>query len=376
MITQIYGKVVTPSAVVLVLERDGAQDTIQIPSTDARFDPILDWIKRSPGNLSLLAELLVPPIIPDIEKVAVPLQAKFAEAHFAKADTSALKRFNERLNTNPTASARQSLHGYVEKHGVTVDADGCLIFYKRVRKNLCAHWDSSFQYKVGAWQEVPRSRCVDQPTESCGFGLHVCPWKFLDGWYSDGVILEIVVPPENFTSVPPSSGKLLAYKVFTRRIVPEGQVPTSPIVETETSRAVSDPKLRREQRRAAKETGTTSTPAVAVTSAELKRRRVPCEILVAAGIQAGSENNVRIIATDPRSRFLLVTSLTNKALQGNAGGSIMKREHPFHETVGVVSQDDFGVAIPLAMFAAARIDGRSPYTARVLKPNLIEIRPA
>jgi hypothetical protein len=391
-ITKLFGKVVTPSAIVLVLEKGGAMETVQVPSTDARFEPVTDWLKHDLQDLRKLAELLIPPVIPDIKEIAAPLQNKFAEAHFAKADTKALKRFNERLATNPTRSAQQSLFGYIEKHGVTVDADGCMVFYKRVNRDMGSFHDPSFKYKVGEWSEVPRNRCVDQPTESCGFGLHVCPWKFLDNWFSGGVILEIVVPPENFTSVPPSSGKLLAYKVFTRRIVPAGQIPTNPIVETEASRAVSDPKLRREMRKEEEKesevnlgTGTATDPApapkkkVAVeagATAELKHRKVPAELIQAADMQAGTESTLRIIATDPRSRFLLLTTLDDEQLQGKAGNKILKRPIPFHETTGNVSLDDYSVAIPLAMFTAAQINGRSPYTARVLGRGLIEIRPA
>lgn len=390
-ITKIFGKVVTPSAIVLVLEVDGEQTTLQIPSTDARFDPLGTWFKEDHGHqaMSRLAELLVKPVVPEIESVAPQFQAKFAEAHFAGIDTKALQRFNERLATNPTKSARASLFGYIEKHGVTLDADGCMIFYKRVNHNLTAFHGGTFQYKVGEWQEVPRERCIDHPTEDCGFGLHVCPWKFLDKWFTGGVILELVCPPENFTSVPPSSGKLLTYKLFTRRIVKDGQVPTTPIVETTASRAVSDPKVRRDQRRENAETstsvtGTTSTipePArkkatlqIGMT-AELKRRRVPADLLHSAGMQAGSETNIRILATDPRSRFLLVTTLTDEQLQGKAGSKILKRDVPFHETPASMSLDDYSVAIPLAMFTAAQIDGRSPYTARILGNGLVEIRP-
>ncbi len=351
------GKIVTPNSVTLVLQEGGVDRVEAIPSNDPRFDKVLEWLKRKSTDLKGLLKALAPVVL---AKVVPELRDTAIAAALTGQSSKALERFNARLLKNPSKSAKASLYRYVAEEGVTMTEDGCLVMYKRVDTHLKAFHDGSFQYKVGAWAKVDRARCGDHPSTPCGFGLHVCPWKHLSQWFSnrhDCNLLELVCPPEDFTSVPERQAKLLTCNLFVRRIMNPGDIPLQPLVETKAVR-----KRAQGKGKDLKVSGSSSRGRLAV----------PVQVLQEAGWQGGSRKSpdLRIVVTDPRSRFFFLTSLDNSSLRGE---EFLKRDTPFYERAVSVDPDRLDVPLTKGDLAVCQIN--APLSFKVLSPGVIQARP-
>jgi len=354
MTTAILGKIITPSSATIVLKDDGGDRVETIPSSDSRFDKICQFFQQKGGKLKTLLRLLAPP---DVSKVVPELREKAREAVISGVSQKPLERFSARLAKNTSASAKASLLGYAENHGVTITEDGSMVFYKRVDNRLRAYYDSSYQYTVGKWATVDRKRCYDQPDNPCGFGLHVCPWKFLSQWFNqkdNSVLLELVCPPEDFVSVPPSQGKLLTCRVFVRRVMKPGDTPLQALVETKEvrRRATSGKPVR--------------------SNVPKGREAVPVTILQEAGWQRAKDlGKLRIVVTDPRSRFFFITSMDNETLQQRG---YLKRPVPFYTRDGLTADPD-RLTLPVTKADLAACQIASPLAYKILEPGLVQARP-
>lgn len=375
-ISKIAGAVVTGSSVTLVYILAGhAHDTVTtIPRDDFRYDLLKNVVVKDMGVRVGGRTMDVAHGVAEIQRIlnlATPLAAladtpvvdRAVEAAAAGQDTEPLRRFHERLSMNPSASARASLYKHVRESRITVDADGCLVLYKRVGLSaggrLASHHDSGFTYEVGKERTVPRERCGDTPDTTCGFGIHVCPWEHLHIWGQFGtVILELLCPPEDFTSVPIHEHKLRTCRVHVRRIVPEGEVPSAAVVEA----------ARPAERRARKPRSTV----VKLPGAPV----IPQALCQEAGWQAGTR--LRAVVPDPRSRAAYVTSLDDGALQ-KAGVLAPSREVPYLGVQVAVSRSRFTVSVPMSLLASASIAyarDAAGYVVRRLAEGLVEIRRA
>jgi hypothetical protein len=127
-------------------------------------------------------------------------------------DVTPLKNFWERCKKNPVENSRKELFRHVSMYGVTLLPDGRMLLYKGVRDNLCSHHDGITKHVFGKFTEVDRSKCACHPEHACGYGLHTAPFTYVSKYYSNGKVIEVIVDPEDVTSVPASEAKMLCWR--------------------------------------------------------------------------------------------------------------------------------------------------------------------
>lgn len=355
--------IATPSCITLVFEKAGRNSVVDIPAGDFRFPDMMEAVrakdekstlaafhKKSPVKFSASSATLKDGTVVRDEKVV----RKMREAVVSGRCPKALAKFHQRLEKNPDRNVRDQLFSHIEHDGVTLTPDGRIILYKRVRDNLASWYDGNFKYVVGSESGVPRDRCLKDPHESCGYGLHACPRKRVSSWYSTGPLLELIIDPEHVTNVPtPFQGKVLACKVFTQRIVSKEEVVPQSIVE--------EPEAKVSEERG-------------VSRLNYLTRTLKSDIMQVAGLQS-SKNSIVVVVPDPRSRaFYVAADVETLRHEG-----ILKRPEPFFMEELGVCHDHYTAKLGMGAFYAAHINpskGNRSYTVKLTRPGVLEVRPA
>jgi hypothetical protein len=119
-------------------------------------------------------------------------------------DFKPLLNFLKRLLQNPSKNSVDSLYRFMEANALPVTWDGYLVAYKKVRDDYKDFHGGAFDNSVGKTIEMPRETVVDDPTQSCGPGLHVGGLKYarLDFMSGQGRIVLVKVDPKDVVSVP------------------------------------------------------------------------------------------------------------------------------------------------------------------------------
>jgi hypothetical protein len=119
-----------------------------------------------------------------------------------------LLRFMERLYSNPSAWAVESLFPFLETKGFPITEDGCFIGYKAVRKTDYRDlWEGTCDFTPGKSKEVlerkNRNQVDDNRQKECSFGYHVGTLSYAQSYGSGrGQLILVKVAPEDVVSVP------------------------------------------------------------------------------------------------------------------------------------------------------------------------------
>lgn len=151
---------------------------------------------------------------------------------------TALAKFWEKLESNPSQHSRTQSYAWLAAHDFQITPDGDVVGYKGVYKESDGTYRSTQASRVsgvpsayvngkpikegsfvpnpiGAVISMPRSEVVEDPSRSCERGLHVATYHYAKGY---GTVLEVHVNPRDIVSVPTSDNgdkvRACRYKVI------------------------------------------------------------------------------------------------------------------------------------------------------------------
>ena len=119
-------------------------------------------------------------------------------------DVKPLSNFLKRLLKNPSRTAIQECYPFMEKADVTIDEEGYIIAYKKVRNDYFDIYSGTVNYNIGNIVEMPRNEVDDNRSNLCSDGLHFCSFSYL-GHFGSGVgnrVLIVKVDPADVVSIP------------------------------------------------------------------------------------------------------------------------------------------------------------------------------
>lgn len=119
-------------------------------------------------------------------------------------DIKPLSNFLKRLLKNPSRTAIQECYPFMEKADVTIDEEGYIIAYKKVRSDYFDIYSGTVNYNIGNIVEMPRNEVDDNRSNLCSDGLHFCSFSYL-GHFGAGTgnrILIVKVDPADVVSIP------------------------------------------------------------------------------------------------------------------------------------------------------------------------------
>lgn len=113
-----------------------------------------------------------------------------------------LINFWNNLKENPSEESKKDLYGFLEHNGIPITADGYFIAYKRVTGDWKDVHTKSFDNSVGTVVKMPREDVDADREQTCSKGLHVAAYKYADGFYPNGILVEVKVNPRDVVAVP------------------------------------------------------------------------------------------------------------------------------------------------------------------------------
>jgi len=119
-------------------------------------------------------------------------------------DINPLSNFLKRLLKNPSKTAIEECYPFMEKADVTIDEEGYIIAYKKVKDDYFDIYSGTVNYNIGNIVEMPRNEVDDNRANLCSDGLHFCSFSYL-GHFGAGTgnrILIVKVDPADVVSIP------------------------------------------------------------------------------------------------------------------------------------------------------------------------------
>ena len=121
-------------------------------------------------------------------------------------DIKPLSNFLKRLLKNPSRTAIQECYPFMEKADVTIDEEGYIIAYKKVRNDYFDIYSGTVNYNIGNIVEMPRNEVDDNRSNLCSDGLHFCSFSYL-GHFGSSIssgnrVLIVKVDPADVVSIP------------------------------------------------------------------------------------------------------------------------------------------------------------------------------
>lgn len=209
------GYILTPTSLTVVSKKDGK--TYTMSADNANFKQATDALKLKDEDLVLkLMDLKVAVNKYTVGKVVVKDDAVYYDGieindgltrHILAMmregfDIAPLTLFMDKLQANPSMRAREQLFGFIQANKITIDTDGNLVLYKRVRDDYFdIHTGRTFRNKPGDFVQMPRSNVDDDPNRTCSRGLHVCSLAYLSHFGGERLVL-CAVDPKDVVSIP------------------------------------------------------------------------------------------------------------------------------------------------------------------------------
>jgi hypothetical protein len=124
-----------------------------------------------------------------------------------KFDIKPLTNFLIKLLKNPSRTATLELYNFMEKANVTIDEDGFIIAYKKVRHDYFDIHSNTVNYAIGNIVEMSRNEVDDNRNNLCSDGLHFCSFDYLSKFSSSGSpekdrVLIVKIDPADVVSIP------------------------------------------------------------------------------------------------------------------------------------------------------------------------------
>lgn len=115
---------------------------------------------------------------------------------------SAWIKFTDKLMLNPSYRSREQLYTFMEANNITINADGDLLLYKKVRDDYYdVHTGRTYKYTIGSTHEMARANVDDDPQRTCSAGIHVAAHSYMNSFGGDRIII-CAVNPADVVSIP------------------------------------------------------------------------------------------------------------------------------------------------------------------------------
>lgn len=131
-------------------------------------------------------------------------------------DIDPVINFYEKLMQNPSEESREELFTFLEKHGLTLTANGNFLAYKGLNPDFTSIHkgkgivngevieDGYLDNTPGNVIEFPRSEVDDNRNNGCSVGLHAGSHEYANG-FSRGALVLVEINPRDVVSVPTDS---------------------------------------------------------------------------------------------------------------------------------------------------------------------------
>lgn len=156
------------------------------------------------------------------EKVGGVMVDRILAAFNDGLDIRPLCRFMDRLNQNPTFTAREEMYLWLESGNLPITADGCFLAFKKVNdeyRSYHASPDGSHElHAVGCKPSMPREKVDPDRHNTCSRGYHFCSYDYLNSYVGDsGHVMVVKVAPEDVVAIPSdyhnTKGRAWTYEV-------------------------------------------------------------------------------------------------------------------------------------------------------------------
>ena len=125
----------------------------------------------------------------------------------------ALVKFLELLYANPNPQSRESLYGFISRHGLTIRKDGHFIAYKGLDGDFGSkhkgygivdgvETNGTLFNRPGSILRFPRKDVNSNTQVGCAQGLHAGTHAYATNWASGGKLVAVAINPTNVVSVP------------------------------------------------------------------------------------------------------------------------------------------------------------------------------
>lgn len=167
---------------------------------------------------------------------------------------TALAKFWEKLESNPSEHSRTQAYDWLAAHKFQITPGGDIVGYKGVTKTESGYLStassqvegvpsafvdgkpikpmSKVPNPIGAVVTMPRSEVVEDPRQACRRGLHVATHGYAQSY---GTVLEVHVNPRDIVSVPTDGAgeKVRACRYKVVRELPRDYVPTETALKSD-----------------------------------------------------------------------------------------------------------------------------------------------
>jgi hypothetical protein len=112
-------------------------------------------------------------------------------------------KFFAKCMENPSQTAVQELHLFLEACNLPITDDGDFLAYKVITHDYKDCRTGVMDNSVGATVKMDRAECNTNRNETCSTGLHFCSRSYISGFRSGNNRLVVVkVNPKNVTAIP------------------------------------------------------------------------------------------------------------------------------------------------------------------------------
>lgn len=151
---------------------------------------------------------------------------------------TALMKFWQRLQNNPSMRSVEQLYGFLENKGIPLDAEGYILAYKSINSDYTDHHTGKCDNTVGQVLSMPRNRISDDPNQACHYGYHVGALEYASTFGGSGSRIVICrVDPADVVCVPYDHSmqkvRVCRYEVMSEQERPEFLSDTYEDVEPE-----------------------------------------------------------------------------------------------------------------------------------------------
>jgi len=179
----------------------------------ALFAPI-EHIRRQINEISVVDGVVFRGNVPLHNEMSRRMMDVFAEG----LDIGPWIKLAQNIEDNPSEMAREELYPFMEKSGLPMTPDGCLIAFKKVRDDYTDFNTGTFDNHIGQYVSMPREQVDPIRDNLCSTGLHFCSKSYLPMFGSnDSGARVVLINPRDVVSIPSdyddSKGRTCAYEV-------------------------------------------------------------------------------------------------------------------------------------------------------------------
>ena len=216
----IYKHTISPTAVYAVRVDGVNVDTVVVLATDNKYNEIVEAIKcnKPLDKFFVKEQLKLVPIATNnsvvIDEHGVKFKGFTIRGNLADAITTmyldgrlkandSMVLFLDNLTQNPDSRVFDQLYPFMKHNDIEISEDGCLLAYKKVRRDYYDIHSGTIRNAPGDKPSMPRAMVQNDPSQTCSTGLHVCAKSYLSNFGTDSDKVVIVkVNPKDVVSVP------------------------------------------------------------------------------------------------------------------------------------------------------------------------------